>query len=212
MATPKATTASPSKKPLAQSFAVPRMARCPRKEDTLEAKSPAPRMINPLTVARFPTRRNLLCETCFKAPVQAQSPVGGVLPAAGPRRPVPIVARFLQEHKPSFRRLLEPDPSDEAAIFQGDARPAQKTLEQEPVLHAGRRDHSDLLPRSSRLRWTWSGGIILLLRSQACPSSVAGGNHRGRLATEHGLRGQGPRYGCRPLVSYADHVRERRGL
>jgi hypothetical protein len=54
MATAKATTESPSKSPRAKSVADPKMAKCSKKEDTLEARKPAPRTANPLILALLP--------------------------------------------------------------------------------------------------------------------------------------------------------------
>lgn len=53
IATPKATTASPSKKPRTRSVALPRMRKVSRNDDALEARSPAARTTRPFTSARF---------------------------------------------------------------------------------------------------------------------------------------------------------------
>jgi hypothetical protein len=62
MATQNATTVSPSKKPLTKSVAVSKIAKCPKKEDKLEAKKPAVRTSKPLTRALLPIEPNLLRE------------------------------------------------------------------------------------------------------------------------------------------------------
>ena len=60
MATQKATTESPSKSPLVKSVAVPKIAKCTRKEETLEAKRPAPRKTKPLIRVLLPIAPNPL--------------------------------------------------------------------------------------------------------------------------------------------------------
>jgi hypothetical protein len=60
IATQKATAASPSKTPLAKSVAVPKIVNVSRKDDTLDAKSPAQRTTKPLMKALLFIASNLL--------------------------------------------------------------------------------------------------------------------------------------------------------